>query len=73
LAQDRAKDAAASLEAELASSLEVKEARANKAVIADLADEGSTPQADSMMPMKPQPSTPDRIVVAAHERKRPGK
>jgi hypothetical protein len=37
LAADRAKDAAASLEAQLASSLEVKQARADKTVITDLA------------------------------------
>lgn len=41
LAQDRARDAAAQLEAEVASSLEVKEARANKGVIADLSAEGA--------------------------------
>lgn len=43
LAADRAQDPAAQLEAEVASSLEVKEARANKAVLADVATETAAP------------------------------
>ena len=41
LAQDRAKYAAAALEAQLASSLEVKQARTDKSVVADLQAEGA--------------------------------
>lgn len=50
LAQDRAKDAAAALEAELATSLEVKEARASKTVQTDLAEEGATPPSSAPKP-----------------------
>ena len=61
LVQDRALDAAASELAELAQSLEAKEARTDKSVIEDLTAEGDpTPQAG-----------PGQIVVPAHVRKKP--
>jgi hypothetical protein len=66
LAQDRATDQAAQVVAEVASSLEAKDLRTTKAIEADAI------QAEAPTP-KPEPSGPDRIVVAAHERKRPGK
>jgi len=45
LAADRAKDAAASELAELASSLEAKQARTDKSVIADIAETENPPPA----------------------------
>ncbi|MBV9290974.1 MAG: phage portal protein [Frankiales bacterium] len=65
LAQDRANDVSRQLVAEVASSLEAKQIRTDKSITDDLAAAAEPP--------KPEPTAPDRIVVAAHERKRPGK
>ncbi len=54
LALDRAKDAGASILAELATSLEAKDARINKAIAADI---GGTPAGDSAAPVAP-PNAP---------------